>query len=95
MRKHNAHPDRQEHILEARIEADKAKLAAIRAAKSPATVQATRTAAQHEPKEAVVKDFGDQRVVIKFWYEQFGSPPEEHWKQRYGTISRIRSRMEG
>ena len=61
------------HIFEARIEADKAKLAAIRAAKTPATARATRMAAHHEmsEEEDVAKDYGDQRVVIKFWYEQF------------------------
>ena len=31
--------------------------------------------------------------MIKFFFEQFGSPPDEDWKGRYGTISRIRSRM--
>ena len=92
-KRYNEQPDRQEHILLARIESDKAKLAALRAAKSPATAQATRTA-QHEPEEEpIAKDYGDQRVVIKFFYEQFGSPPEEQWKHRYGTISRIRSMM--
>ena len=48
-----------------------------------------RTAARHEPEEAVAKDYGDQRAVIKFFYEQFGSPPESEWKGRYGTVSRM------
>jgi hypothetical protein len=85
--------ERTEHRLLAQKEVIDAKLAKIKAAKSPATAQATRTAAQHEPEEAVAKDYGDQRVVIKFFYEQFGSPPESEWKGRYGTVSRIRLRM--
>ena len=39
------------------------------------------------------KDLGDQRVVIKFFYEQLGSPPEEDWAGHYGTIGQIRLRM--
>lgn len=92
-KQHNAHPDRQEHILVARIEADQAKLAAIRAAKTPKTEAAKRAESRIEPDESVAKNYGDQRVVIKFFYEQMHSPPKEEWKQRYGTISRIRLLM--
>ena len=40
---------------------------------SHGTARATRMAAHHEmsEEEDVAKDYGDQRVVIKFWYEQF------------------------
>ena len=87
--------ERTEQRLLAQKEAIEAKLAAIKAAKIPQTVLAARTAARDNTSEddAVAKDYGDQRVVIKFFYEQFGSPAEADWKGRYGTISRIRSRM--
>ena len=89
-------PDRTEQRLRAQKEAIEAKLAAIERAKAPQTAQATRTAAREELEEdVVVKDFGDQRVAIKFFFEMFGSPPEDEWKHRYGTISRIRQRMAG
>ena len=88
--------DRTEQRLLAQREAIDAKLAKINAAKTPQTeLQARKKAQASSPEEPVTKDYGDQRVVIKFWYEHFGSPPEDEWKQRYGTISRIRSRMEG
>lgn len=88
--------DRTEQRLLAQREAIDAKLAKINAAKTPQTeLQARKQAQASSPEEPVTKDYGDQRVVIKFWYEHFGSPPEDEWKQRYGTISRIRSRMEG
>ena len=93
-------PDQSENFYLARMEADAAKLAAIRAAKSPATAQAKRSShssgielEQDQEAEKEQKNYGDQRVVIKFFYEQFNSPPEDDWKARHGTISRIRSRM--
>eukprot|EP00966_Prymnesium_polylepis_P173125 4004392-Prymnesium_polylepis.1 len=51
-KRYNEQPDRTEHRLLAQKEAIEAKLAAIKAAKSPATGLATRTAARHEPEEA-------------------------------------------
>lgn len=96
----NKNPDQSEHFYRARMESDAAKLAAIMAAKSPATAQAKRTShsscvelEQDDEAEKEQKNFGDQRVVIKFFYEHFNSPPEAEWKGVHGTISRIRSRM--
>lgn len=85
-------PNRTEQRLRAQKEAIEAKLVAIERAKAPPTAQATRTAACEKPAEDT-KNFGDQRVVIKFFYEMFGSPPEEDWSGRYGTIQRIRARF--
>ena len=86
-----------ESRIVARMEADAAKLAAIRAAKAPATAQASRTShssgIELEQDEEAEAEQSDQRVVIKFFYEHLGSPPEEEWKGRYGTVSRIRLRM--
>ena len=88
----NAHPDRTEQRLRAQKEAIEAKLAAIERAKCPPTGQAPRTShssgvelEQDEEAEAAQKNYGDQRVAIKFFYEHFQSPPEEEWKGRYGT----------
>ena len=75
-------PQQTEHRLRAVIECATAKLAAIERAKCPPTEQATRTAAREEDGDALAKDYGDQRVVIKFFYEIFKSPPEEEWKGR-------------
>ena len=96
----NKNPDQTENNLlakKARLDAEAAiidaKLAAIAAKKNhfmPTTVQATRTQNGAEP---IRKDFGDQRVVIKFFYEALGSPPKDAWAGRYGTIGQIRLRM--
>ena len=101
-KQHNAHPDRTEHRLRAQREVIDAKLARIeaekRAAKAPATQQASRKRpaagpSEEEEEAEVTKDYGDQRVVIKFFYEMLGSPPSEDWKGYHGTISLIRSRF--
>ena len=42
---------------------------------------------RHQPDQSV------QRVTIKFFYELLGSPPEEDWDQRDGTIAWIRRLM--
>ena len=60
-------PNRTEQRLRAQKEAIEAKLVAIERAKAPPTAQATRTAAREKPAEDT-KNFGDQRVVIKFFY---------------------------
>ena len=90
--------DITEHRLVARIERDTAKLAAIRAAKAPKTTQASRKRpaagpSEEEEEAEVTKDYGDQRVVIKFFYEMLGSPPSGDWKGYHGTISLIRMRF--
>ena len=43
---------------------------------------------EHTPSEA------DMRVVIKVLYQLAGSPPEEDWGERDGTIAHIRHTME-
>jgi hypothetical protein len=104
----NKNPNLTVHRLVARIAdrsaknaADEAALAALRAAKSPQTVEATRSRTAAAEDEPPAKDYGDQRVVIKYFYELFKSPPEfdaegrSNWDDRYGTISRIRDRMVG
>ena len=48
-------PDQSENFYLARMENDAAKLAAIKAAKTPATAQATRSAARHEPADGVLR----------------------------------------
>ena len=89
-------PGWSEQFYLSRMEHDAAKLAAIRLARIPATEQATRVAARTEEdaeEDSGTRDFGDQRVVIKFYYDMLGRPDERHWQGRYGTISRIRVRM--
>ena len=50
--------------------------------------------ASPEPQPKRTKqDEGETRVVIKYFYKQLGSPPEEDWDGHYGTISEIRKRM--
>ena len=88
-------PDKSLRFYQARMEADAAKIAAIKAAKAPVTARHTSFVEleQDEEAKAEQKNYGDQRVVIKFFYEQFGSPPEEEWMGKYGTVWRIRQRM--
>ena len=79
-----------------RMAHDAAKVAAIRAARIPATEQATRVVARTEEdaeEDPGTHDAGDQRVVIKFYFDILGRPNERNWQGRYGTISRIRVRM--
>ena len=89
-------PDKSLEFYLARMEHDAAKVAAINASRIPATEQAKRVAARTEEdaeEDPITYDLGDQRVVIKFYYDQLGRPNERHWQGRYGTISRIRARM--
>ena len=44
---------------------------------------------EHEPPSEA-----DMRVVIKVLYQMAGSPPEEDWGERDGTIAHIRHTME-
>ena len=93
----NKNPDQSLQYYLSRMEHDAAKIAAIQAARIPATEQATRVAARTEEdaedEDPSTHDVGDQRVVIKFFYDELGRPNERHWQGRYGTISRIRVRM--
>ena len=41
------------------------------------------------------KSFAEQRLVIKYFYEMWESPPEEDWDGPGGTVARIRLRLEG
>ena len=89
-------PEKSLEFYLARMEHDAAKVAAINASRIPATEQAKRVAARTEEdaeEDPSTYDLGDQRVVIKFYYDQMGRPDERHWKGRYGTISRIKLRM--
>ena len=93
----NKNPDQSLQYYLSRMEHDAAKIAAIQAARIPATEQATRVAARTEEdaedEDPSTHDVGDQRVVIKFFYDELGRPNERHWQGRYGTISRIRTRI--
>ena len=47
-----------------------------------------------EDGDAPPRDEADNRVVVKFFWRQLGSPAdEEDWKHRHGTIALIRQRM--
>ena len=81
--------------LMARIARDQNKLAELRAAKS--TPAKKRAPAAKTPETEVVtksrEDEGDRRVVVKFFYNYLGQPPEEDWDGRDGTIAAIRRFM--
>ena len=98
----NKSPDQTENRIIARIERDQQKLAQLRAAKAAAqtpggTARATSTCDQSPQTEEVSEkhqpDDREKRVVVKFFFEQLGSPPEEDWSNRDGTISLIRAKM--
>ena len=65
----------------------------------PRTAQTTRTNAtteddpesDEEPELSITE--AEKRVVIKVMYLEAGSPPEEDWGERDGTIAHIRHRM--
>ena len=86
--------------VEARIERWQATLAEMKAEQAAGATpgrgaaqpeQSPRTGAaeatEHEPGDA------EKRIVIKFFFEMYGSPAEEEWGRRDGVISVIRRRM--
>ena len=63
---------------------------------SPQTAQPTQrhqSASDPETEHVHTPDDSEKRVVVKFFFEQLGCPPEEDWSGRYGTIALIRQRM--
>ena len=70
----NEQPDRTENRLLAQKEAIEAKLAAIKAAKSPATGLATRTAARHEDRQ--LRAWGSTNKGTRYHHSLVGNRPE-------------------
>ena len=75
--------------IKARIGRDQAKLEALEAAE-----KGLHPEPEPEEYDDLERDEYENRVVIKFFWKQLGSPTDpEEWKQRDGVISVIRRRM--
>ena len=46
-----------------------------------------------EDEDKPARDEAENRVVVKFFWNQLGRPPKDEWKNRHGVISLIRRRM--
>ena len=90
----NKNPRLREHALLARIKRDTAELAALRSGnETPAKQKAARTETPRTEVTITREEEGDRRVVIKFFYNYLGQPPEEDWGGKGGAIAAIRRFM--
>ena len=90
----NKNPRLREHALLARIKRDSDELAALRAGQETPAKQKVPRATTPETEVANSReDEADRRVVVKFFFNYLGQPPEEDWDGRGGVIALIRRFM--
>jgi len=72
--------------LLSRIQRNQARLAALEAVEEVVDPE--------EDNESPERDYAENRMVVKFFWKQLGSPPDAaEWKGYHGVISLIRRRM--